>query len=232
MEQPQQQEHQQQQQKQKQQQRWLPLEANPDVLGPYLEALGGPREGPPSSAAGGPPLLRFEDVVCLEPWAFDMLECSDTVALLLLFPLLKGTDEEELRLLPLPELQQQHDAELQQELWAKEETLALDGARRGAALEASPWLEALHATHQERGQTAAAAAADTDAHFTCFIPWKGFVVELDGRKHKPLIRARIADAQTFAQAAAEVIQQQFVQPRGVDMHFAVLAVGDARSARS
>ncbi|KAL8450241.1 hypothetical protein Emed_002598 [Eimeria media] len=289
----QQQQQQEQQQQEQQQQRWLPLEANPDVLQPYLEALGGPREGPPSTTGGGgSSLLRFEDVVCLEPWAFDMLECTDTVALLLLFPLLKETDEQERKMLPMPELQQQHDNELQ---WAAaavaaagaattaaadataaaaavllssqtvpnacgtvallhcaanldkdkfplptdgfiatflKETAGLDGASRGAALEASSRLAALHVSHQERGQTAAAAAADTDSHFSCLIPWKGFVVELDGRKEKPIIRAKFEHPQTFAQAAAEVIQEQFVKPRGEDMHFAVLAVGDARSARS
>ncbi|KAL8435920.1 hypothetical protein ACSSS7_002120 [Eimeria intestinalis] len=277
----------QQREEEKRQQRWLPLEANPDVLGPYLEALGGPREGPPSS--GGAPLLRFEDVVCLEPWAFDMLECRDTVALLLLFPLLRETDEEERSLIPMPDLQQQYEAEMQQELWFTKqasccccccscccsccclllllllycsaarlrfvfprlhvlhqqakarfswaeknswETAGLDGISRGAALEQSSDLAALHAAHQERGQTAAAAAADTDSHFSCLVEWRGFVVELDGRKQKPIIRARIDESQTFAQAAADVIHRQFVRPRGEDMHFAVLAVGDARSAQS
>ncbi|KAL8437541.1 hypothetical protein Efla_000404 [Eimeria flavescens] len=265
----------QQQEQQQQQQRWLPLEANPEVLSSYLLALGGPRlpaaagGGASSPPALGDPLLEFEDLVSLEPWAFDMLRCTDTVALLLVFPLLQQEgDAAERSHLPLPTQQQQHDPLLQQSLWfAKQtvpnacgtmallhcaanlprdefplpedgflatflkETAGMDPAARGSLLEASSSLASLHVAYQHRGATAAAAAADTDKHFTCLLPWQGFVVELDGRKEKPVLRARIQSEQTFAIAAAEVIRQQFVEPRGESMQFAVLAVGDARTAR-
>ena len=85
----------QQQQKKEQKQRWLPLEGTPEVLGPYLEALGGPREKENiEGAPNGAPLLQFEDLLALEPWAFDMLQCRDTAALLLLFPLTDRDEEE------------------------------------------------------------------------------------------------------------------------------------------
>ena len=79
------------------------------------------------------------------------------------------------------------------------DTWALDPAGRGAALETNARLACLHLQQQQQGETAAAAAANTNMHFTCLLPWRGFVIELDGRKPKPLIRAKIKPCQTFAQ---------------------------------
>ncbi|CDJ26947.1 ubiquitin carboxyl-terminal hydrolase isozyme, putative [Eimeria mitis] len=119
-----QQQQQQQQQEQQQEQQWLPLEGTPEVLEPYLFALGGPREvssegAPQGGPQGGPlgaPLLQIEDVLSLEPWALDMLECTDTAALLLLFPL-TANDEEERQQQPLQQQQEEYDGELMKTVW-------------------------------------------------------------------------------------------------------------------
>lgn len=254
-------------------QRWLPLEGTPEVLGPYLLALGGPQELQQDEqnqvAVGkGAPLLQFEDLLAVEPWAFDVLECTDIEALLLLFPII-SSDEEEKACVPLPEDQQQHDEELKKSVWFVKQTVPnacgtvavlhctanlprdkyplhpngflesffrdtwpKDPATRGAELESSKELASLHLHHQEAGETNAEAAANTDTHFTCLLPWRGYILELDGRKPKPILRAKIQPNQTFSEAAAEVIRSQFIEPRGEDMRFSLLAIGDARSTRN
>lgn len=94
---------------------WLPLESNPDVLTPYLTALGGPTHL--SSVTQRPePLLQFEDLLSLEPWAFDMLECSETLALLLVFPL--STDQPEPKShIVLPGQQQHLQSDIDNSVW-------------------------------------------------------------------------------------------------------------------
>lgn len=104
---------------QQERQRWLPLEGTPEVLGPYLLALGGPQKsggGEQQAVGKGAPLLQFEDLLAVEPWAFDMLDAKDTEALLLLFPI-TASDEEEKKYVPLPEDQEQHDEDLRKSIW-------------------------------------------------------------------------------------------------------------------
>ncbi|OEH75366.1 ubiquitin carboxyl-terminal hydrolase l3 [Cyclospora cayetanensis] len=75
----------------------------------------------------------------------------------------------------------------------------MDPDSRGAALEASEKLTSLHLRQQEAGETDATAAEHTDTHFTCLLPWRGFVLELDGRKDKPILRSRIQPGQSFTE---------------------------------
>lgn len=49
----------------------------------------------------------------------------------------------------------------------------------------------MHQQYQGAGATDSASAADTDMHFTCLLPWRGFVLELDGRKPFPVLRGEI-----------------------------------------
>lgn len=131
-------------------------------------------------------------------------------------------------------------------------------SERAQYLESDKALCQTHQLYQEAGATDSLSAAETDMHFTCLIPWRGFVLELDGRKPSPTLRGKIdgSFAEVGArsllllsstggipgapfymkvvcllQAATRIIAEQLSDPRSGDIRLSLIAVGDRRSVR-
>ncbi|XP_026191928.1 uncharacterized protein LOC113147031 [Cyclospora cayetanensis] len=226
-----------QQQQQQQQQQWLPLEGTPEVLGPYLTDLGGPFQGAS--------LLQFEYVVALEPWAFDMLQCTDTVALLFLFSV-SETDTEERSLEPLPEEQLRHAEAIRQEVWFMKQ------ARRKSPFQLTRKPRAsLHLPHKDQQQAAAGnpGACNCSLYFqNCKASLTRCALSPAMRSSGPLTIANACGTVALLHctanlprdrfplppegAATKVIWEQFIGKKAQSMGISLLAVGDVRSARS
>ncbi|MED6185734.1 Ubiquitin carboxyl-terminal hydrolase 3 [Stylosanthes scabra] len=217
--------------------KWLPLEANPDVINQFLWGLGLPPEEAESSDVYG----LDDDLLQMVP--------TPVLAVLFLYPLTSKTEEER--------LQQENDKkEHSNKVYFMKQTVgnacgtvgllhalgnisseiklvdgsffdkffkataSMDPLQRGVFLENDREMEVAHAVAASAGDTEASDNVDT--HFICFVCVDGELYELDGRKSGPISHGPSSPS-TLLKDAAKVIQSM-IQKNPESLNFNVIAI--------
>ncbi|KAK9927658.1 hypothetical protein M0R45_024831 [Rubus argutus] len=217
--------------------RWLPLEANPDVMNQFLWGLG----------------LQEDEAECYDVYGLDgeLLEMvpKPVLAVLFLYPLTTQTEEE--RMKQLNEKQETKDkvyfmkqtvgnacgtigllhavGNITSEITLVDgsfldrffkSTASLDPLERAAFLENDNEMEVAHSVAATAGDTEASDNVDT--HFICYACVDGELYELDGRKSGPISHGPSSPA-TLLKDAAKVIQG-VIQKNPDSLNFNVIAI--------
>ncbi|KAA0185940.1 Ubiquitin carboxyl-terminal hydrolase [Fasciolopsis buskii] len=215
--------------------RWLPLEANPDVLNKYLEKLG----------VKGP--WKFHDILGLDEQNLNTIT-GQVAAVLLVFPKSEAELEKKLGQETADEtvtvIKQTVDQACGSvailhalincnELIPVEPGSVLDTfvskikkmtpAERGHAMEHEKDLFNLHETMAKEGQSKTPAReSETNQLYVCFIHHKGHLYELDGRRALPVTHGNTTDG-TLLQDTAKVIKK-FVERDSNKVNFSMLVL--------
>ncbi|XP_061988715.1 ubiquitin carboxyl-terminal hydrolase 3 [Rosa rugosa] len=217
--------------------RWLPLEANPDVMNQFLWGLG----------------LQEDEAECYDVYGLDgeLLEMvpKPVLAVLFLYPLTPKTEEE--RMMQLNEKQETKDnvyfmkqtvgnacgtigllhavGNITSEIKLVDgsfldrffkSTASMDPLERAAFLENDNEMEVAHSVAATAGDTE--ASDDVDTHFICYACVDGELYELDGRKSGPISHGPSSPT-TLLQDAAKVIQGM-IQKNPESLNFNVIAI--------
>ncbi|KAL6175866.1 hypothetical protein ACLB2K_052504 [Fragaria x ananassa] len=217
--------------------RWLPLEANPDVMNQFLWGLG----------------LQEDDAECYDVYGLDgeLLEMvpKPVLAVLFLYPLTLKTEEE--RMMQLNENQETKGnvyfmkqtvgnacgtigllhavGNITSEIKLVDgsfldrffkSTASMDPLQRAAFLENDNEMEVAHSVAATAGDTE--ASDDVDTHFICYACVDGELYELDGRKSGPISHGP-SSPNTLLQDAAKVIQG-VIQKNPESLNFNVIAI--------
>ncbi|XP_031482000.1 ubiquitin carboxyl-terminal hydrolase 3 [Nymphaea colorata] len=219
--------------------RWLPLEANPDVMNQFLWGLGLP-EGE----------AEFHDVYGLEEELLEMVP-KPVVAVVFLYPLTDETEAE--RLL---EQEGTEGEGVQGKVFFMKQTVgnacgtigvlhALGNVTSEIKLTEGSYLDRFYKAtanmspleragflekdvEMESAHGVAAAAGDTEAqqnvdtHFICFTCVDGVLYELDGRKDRPVAHGPSSPG-SLLQDAAKVIRT-FIMKNPESVNFNVMAL--------
>ncbi|XP_009369143.2 ubiquitin carboxyl-terminal hydrolase 3 [Pyrus x bretschneideri] len=217
--------------------RWLPLEANPDVMNQFLWGLG----------------LQEDEAECFDVYGLDgeLLEMvpKPVLAVLFLYPLTAKTEEE--RMMQANEKQEPKGSvyfmkqtvgnacgtigllhavgNITSEIKLVEDsfldrffkkTASMDPLQRAAFLESDTEMEVAHSVAAHGGDTEASDNVDT--HFICFACVDGELYELDGRKSGPISHGP-SSPDSLLQDAAKVIQGM-IQKNPDSLNFNVIAI--------
>ncbi|KAM1990109.1 hypothetical protein ACFX15_031402 [Malus domestica] len=217
--------------------RWLPLEANPDVMNQFLWGLG----------------LQEDEAECYDVYGLDgeLLEMvpNPVLAVLFLYPITAKTEEE--RMMQANEKQEPKGnvyfmkqtvgnacgtigllhavGNITSEIKLVEDsfldrffkkTASMDPLQRAAFLESDTEVEVAHSVAANGGDTEASDNADT--HFICFACVDGELYELDGRKSDPISHGP-SSPNSLLQDAAKVIQGM-IQKNPDSLNFNVIAI--------
>ncbi|KAM1050303.1 hypothetical protein TB2_031597 [Malus domestica] len=217
--------------------RWLPLEANPDVMNQFLWGLG----------------LQEDEAECYDVYGLDgeLLEMvpNPVLAVLFLYPITAKTEEE--RMMQANEKQEPKGnvyfmkqtvgnacgtigllhavGNITSEIKLVEDsfldgffkkTASMDPLQRAAFLESDTEVEVAHSVAANGGDTEASDNADT--HFICFACVDGELYELDGRKSGPISHGP-SSPNSLLQDAAKVIQGM-IQKNPDSLNFNVIAI--------
>ncbi|XP_017635305.1 ubiquitin carboxyl-terminal hydrolase 3 [Gossypium arboreum] len=217
--------------------RWLPLEANPDVMNQFLWGLGLPENE-----------AECCDVYGLEDELLAMVP-QPVLAVLFLFPITSQTEEERLGqdnekrdvsskvyfmkqtvgnacgtigLLHgvgnvTSEIKLQEGSYLDRFL---KSTASMDPLERAAFLEKEREMEVAHSVAATAGETEASDNVNT--HFICFSCVDGKLYELDGRKSGPISHGASSPS-SLLQDAAKVIKGM-IQKNPESLNFNVIAL--------
>lgn len=216
--------------------RWLPLEANPDVMNQFLWGLGLPENE-----------AECYDVYGLDEQLLEMVP-EPVLAVLFLYPLTSKTEEERLQ----QENEKKHNTRvyfmkqtvgnacgtigllhalgnITSEIKLTEgsffdrffkATASMDPLQRAAFLENDREMEVAHSVAATAGDTE--ALVDVNAHFICFACVDGELYELDGRKSGPISHGQ-SSPNTLLRDAAKVIQG-VIQKNPDSLNFNVIVV--------
>lgn len=215
--------------------RWIPLEANPEVMNKYLRDLG-VKHG-----------CEFVDVYGLDSDSLKSVP-KPVFAVLLLYPLSHSVEE-----MSLGEPMESSDVVLikqvinnacgtiallhsiannQHRIKFEDDSFIADYLRRagqmsseerGALLEHETKFSRLHERSATQGQTEAPSPSEsTVLHFICFVENSGSLYELDGRKKYPVCHGRTS-AETLLEDTSAVIQKFVARDPG-NVNFSVLAL--------
>jgi len=224
--------------------KWLPLEANPDVMTEYVKNLGGP-EG-----------LYFVDVLSIEDWALNMIT-EPIYALILLFPINKARELFEEKQINKIEKEGQI---ISKKLWFTKQTVGnacgtisilhcianitdklekqpdgffhdflskvsnMSPDQRAKALEEDDDIERAHKKAEKEGQSHIPSRDQKiDTHFITFIEKEGCLYELDGRKKFP-INHGASTSKTFFKDAVQIIKTLFIDFDRSELRFQMIAV--------
>ncbi|KAF4374770.1 hypothetical protein CsatB_004302 [Cannabis sativa] len=217
--------------------RWLPLEANPDVMNQFLWGLGVPDT----------------EAECYDVYGFDqeLLEMvpKPVLAVLFLYPITSQSEEE--RMLQANEIKEPHGkvyfmkqtvgnacgtigllhavANITSEIKLNDgsfldkfykSTASMDPLERARYLENDREMEVAHSIAATAGETEASDNVNT--HFICFTCVDGVLYELDGRKTGPISHGASSPS-TLLQDAAKVIQGM-IQKNPDSLDFNVIAL--------
>ncbi|KAL2237896.1 ubiquitin carboxyl-terminal hydrolase 3 [Sesamum indicum] len=217
--------------------RWLPLEANPDVMNQFLWGLG-----------VAPDEAECFDVYGLDEELLEMVP-KPVLAVLFLYPITAKSEEE--RILQDNALKEPSGGvyfmkqtvgnacgtigllhavgNITSEIKLAEgsyldnffkSTAKMDPSERAAFLENDREMEVAHSVAATAGDTE--ASADVDTHFICFTCVNGQLYELDGRKAGPISHGASSPS-TLLQDAAKVIQK-FIAKNPDSINFNVIAI--------
>ncbi|EES07525.1 hypothetical protein BDA96_04G317200 [Sorghum bicolor] len=223
--------------------RWIPLEANPDVMNQFIWGLGVP-EGD----------VQFCDVYGLDDELLAMVP-QPVLAVLFLYPL-TSLDEEEKEESSASATSTTRGKELSKKVYFTKQTVgnacgtvgvihAIGNAKSQIKLVEGSYFEKFYkqtadmdpiqrATfleeddEMEDAHSVAASAGDTDAnvdvneHFVCFSCVDGELYELDGRKSQPTSHGP-SSPETLLQDAAKVIKARIAENPN-SMNFNVMAL--------
>ncbi|KAG9452172.1 hypothetical protein H6P81_005076 [Aristolochia fimbriata] len=222
--------------------RWLPLEANPDVMNQFVWGLGLPVEE-----------AEFYDVYGFDDELLDMVP-KPVLAVIFLFPITAETEAQ--RLLEEEVARSSEKKESTEKVYFMKQTVGnacgtvgilhaignvssqiklndgsfldrffkstseMDPMERAVYLEKDRELEVAHSVAATGGDTEAPAQVDT--HFICFSCVDGNLCELDGRKSRPVLHGP-SSPDTLLQDASKVIQQM-IQRSPNSLNFNVIAL--------
>ncbi|TYJ23311.1 hypothetical protein E1A91_A08G183200v1 [Gossypium mustelinum] len=217
--------------------RWLPLEANPDVMNQFLWGLGLPESE-----------AECCDVYGLDDELLSMVP-QPVLAVLFLYPITSQTEEERLQ-------QDNEKRDVSSKVYFMKQTVGnacgtigllhsvgnitseiklqegsfldrffrstaiMDPLERAAFLEKDGEMEVAHTVAATAGDTEASENVDT--HFICFTCVDGQLYELDGRKSGPISHGASSRG-TLLQDAAEVIKGM-IQKNPESFNFNVIAL--------
>lgn len=217
--------------------RWLPLEANPDVMNQFLWGLGLPEDE-----------AECYDVYGLDEELLEMVP-RPVVAVLFLYPITPQSEEE--RILQDSVKKEHNDrvyfmkqtvgnacgtigllhavGNVTSEIKLLEgsfldrfykSTAAMDPLERAAFLEKDREMEVAHSVAATAGETEASDNVDT--HFICFACVDGQLYELDGRKSAPISHGPSSPSSLLQDAAKAI--QGMIQKNPNSMNFNVIAI--------
>ncbi|MED6193866.1 Ubiquitin carboxyl-terminal hydrolase 3 [Stylosanthes scabra] len=217
--------------------RWLPLEANPDVMNQFLWGLGLPEDE-----------AECCDVYGLDDQLLEMVP-KPVLAVLFLYPITPQTEEERLQ-------QENEKREYSSKVYFMKQTVgnacgtvgllhalgnptseiklvegsfldkffkstaSMDPMQRARFLENDGEVEVAHSVAANAGETV--AADNAYAHFICFSCVDGQLYELDGRKSEPISHGPSSPS-TLLKDAAKVINSM-IQKNPDSINFNVIAV--------
>ncbi|KAF8027360.1 hypothetical protein BT93_E0304 [Corymbia citriodora subsp. variegata] len=217
--------------------RWLPLEANPDVMNQFLWGLGLPEDG-----------VECFDVFGLDDELLEMVP-KPVLAVLFLYPITTQSEEERIQ-------QESLNKESSNKVYFMKQTVGnacgtigllhavgnitseikllegsyfdrffkstanMDPSQRAAFLENDRDMEVAHSVAATAGETTASDIAD--AHFICFACVDGELYELDGRKSSPISHGPSLPS-SLLKDAAKVIQEM-IQKNPDSLNFNVIAL--------
>ncbi|KAF3448274.1 hypothetical protein FNV43_RR08987 [Rhamnella rubrinervis] len=217
--------------------RWLPLEANPDVMNQFLWGLG----------------LKEDEAECYDVYGLDeeLLEMvpKPVLAVLFLYPITSQSEEE--RMLQANEKKEPHESvyfmkqtvgnacgtigllhaigNITSEIKLVEgsfldrffkSTASMDPMERATFLEKDTEMEVAHSVAATAGDTEASDNVET--HFICFACVEGVLYELDGRKTGPISHGASSPS-SLLQDAAKVIKGT-IQKNPESLNFNVIAI--------
>lgn len=220
--------------------KWFPLEANPDVMNIYMEALG----VAPSEVTGAP-RVAFHDVYGLDD---DMLSLvpQPVLAVVFLYPLNEKTEELRHKGDFVPPSQQEGLFYTKQTVSNACGTIGILHAllnnvdklgrltpgsvldelaqqlpgltpeERAAVIQESDNLDNVQAGAAQMGQTENRSLdAEINLHFVCFVHHRGQCIELDGRKDGPLIVGECTPDTLLKAAGTQIMAYAAMAPDSV-----------------
>uniref|UniRef100_A0A8C1DY61 Ubiquitin carboxyl-terminal hydrolase n=2 Tax=Cyprinus carpio TaxID=7962 RepID=A0A8C1DY61_CYPCA len=227
-------------------QRWLPLEANPEVMNQFLRQLG------------LVPTWQFGDVYGLDAEVLSLVP-RPVCAVLLLFPITEKYEtfrqEEEAKI-------KAQGQELSSDVYFMKQTIGnacgtiglihavannqrylefepnsplkaflltsakMSPEEKAAFLEKDESIRVTHESSAQEGQTEAPSLDEkVDLHFIAFVNVEGHLYELDGRKPFPIVHGKTTE-DTFLEDSAEVCKK-FMARDPQELRFTVVALSKA-----
>jgi len=216
--------------------KWLPLEANPEVIARYCHTLGGPEN------------IQFVDILSVEDWALKDVP-RPVLAVMLLFVVkdkeAKGVENPKsegdslwfvkqtisnacgtISLLHtvynLPEEFPLAKGKFFDTLL--QATKSKTPEERAKALENDSSIEAAHLEAEKEGQSRVPQPDENiDTHFVTFVPKDGSIYELDGRHGNPIKWGKTAKG-SFLEDVVALIKKEYMAKDPEEVRFSLIAV--------